>query len=169
MRGLGPSGCSADCYAAKGFYMFPNVKAKHESNLLATKDKDFVQVMVLEISSQLNKLQDSKSLLIRIHDAGDFYNKAYALKWLRIMSIFEGLPVEFYAYTKQVSLFKSLDLPSNFRVIYSYGGKQDHLIEANDYSASIFRTDVPKAYANASYDDKVAAQGKNKQIGLEFH
>ena len=50
--------------------------------------------------------------------------------------------VLFYSYTKEVSRFRRLvepDPPANFAWVYSYGGKEDHLLDpATDRVADVF-------------------------------
>jgi hypothetical protein len=48
----------------------------------------------------------------------------------------------FYAYTKEVRRFRALvepDPPLNFRWVYSWGGREDHLLDpARDRTADVF-------------------------------
>jgi hypothetical protein len=92
------------------------------------------------------------------------------------MSHFENdSRVSFYAYTKQVALFQSekARLPSNFRAIFSFGGKQDKLIQIDtDFHARVFETvDALESagYQNGTDDDMVAANGVSNKIGLVYH
>lgn len=78
----------------------------------------------------------------------------------------------FYAYTKSIAWAKLLSdtKPDNFRFIFSFGSKQDHLIDTeNDYHAVVFRDSMPPDYSNGSESDLVAAVGTNKKIGLLIH
>ena len=126
----------------------------------ATKKDDFTIKMIAEII-------ETQSEMIRIHSSGDFYNYDYILKWL---SIADSLPhVTFYAYTKSVRLFKKLkSIPKNFIVIYSYGGKDDHLIKKSDRHAKVFDDFIPEEYSYANDNDHIAL-AKNKKIGLLKH
>lgn len=151
--------CKKYCYAAKGFYLWPNVKAAQKRRLDATKKDNFCTEMIADII-------ESEASHIRIHDSGDFYARRYLQKWFTII---ESMPhVQFYAYTKMIPLFKNEKLPSNFTVIYSYGGKFDSMIEKNERHAKIFKNEVPKNYIDTSNND-LNAIGKNKNIGLLSH
>ena len=83
--------------------------------------------------------------------------------------------VSFYAYTKQVEMFQNekARIPSNFTVIFSYGGKQDALIDVtNDRHARVFESIEAlelAGYADGTHDDMVAALGESNKIGLCYH
>lgn len=168
--------CAVGCYARQGAYMFGNVKKAHEAKLALTQTDAFVPDMILEIERWLKK-RNVEHLKVRIHDAGDFYSNEYTNKWLTIMSHFDNNPdVSFYAYTKQVAMFKAYDkkyIPKNFRIIFSYGGKQDALINIEtDYHARVFETVAQleaAGYQDGTDDDMVAANGTSKHVGLCYH
>lgn len=119
--------CAPLCFARQGAYRFPNVKARHEANLMMVLDDlpGWEAQMTAEV--QHRRYQDR---WVRVHDAGDFHSREYTEAWLRIM---RAAPrVRFYAYTKSVSLFRDVvepDPPENFRWVYSLGGREDHLID----------------------------------------
>lgn len=165
------SKCVAGCYAQMGAYIWNNVKKAHQEKLDLTRTEDFVPLMIKAIET---KLKRTKNVYIRIHDAGDFYSAEYTLKWFNIMQYFKGKPVHFYAYTKQVQMFKDLSeqLPVNFKLIFSYGGKQDKLINPEtDRHASVFENDselLDKGYIDASNDDMLALTDNHK-VGLVYH
>lgn len=162
------STCKVGCYATQGAYAWTPSQRAHKRNFQLSKQDNFAQV----ISEELSRRKKIKR--VRIHDAGDFYNEGYLLKWLYIIRAFPQ--IEFYAYTKMVALFKSLAqkqcLPSNLTTIYSYGGKQDHLINPSiDRHSAVFSSleDLLAAgYSDASKDDSVAT-GVNHKIGLVYH
>lgn len=158
--------CKSYCYAGKGFYLFPNVVEAKERRYQATLKEDFIDLMFEEIILK-------KAERIRIHDSGDFYSEKYLSKWITLSL---ALPhVTFYAYTKSITYFQNISLPDNFKVIYSMGGKYDHLINpSSDRHALIYRNDKEKlwltklGYIDASDDDGLALTD-NKKIMLKFH
>jgi hypothetical protein len=164
------SKCVAGCYAKSGTYLFGNVVNAYENRLGATLSTSFVEDMSNEISLLLGKAnKQGKSLYIRIHDSGDFYSPEYLQKWLTIINRFSQ--VEFYAYTKMVSMLKSFYKPKNFRVIYSFGGKEDHLINTvNDNHSVVFETS--KVLQSTDYID-CSVNDLNvyltKKVGLIYH
>ena len=112
---------------------------------------------------------------IRIHDAGDFYSLEYLKKWLIIASL--NPTVKFYAYTKIIKLVKWVksewSWPDNFTIIYSYGGKSDHLINPENARHSMVFNNVAellaKNYVDGTNDDNIAASHENNKIGLVYH
>lgn len=160
--------CIANCYARQGTYLFWTTKRKHEANLLATQQNDFCENMIIEII-------ESKANIIRIHSAGDFYNREYISKWLTIM---DAMPhVIFYAYTKSFKMFDGLSLPENFKMIQSQGGIYE--IDENKAHAKVWEneSDIPDNYSkaiesdiNAVYNDKIALvyHGGKKHNGNSF-
>lgn len=129
--------CALACYARQGTYQFPGVIARHQQNLAYTLDDlpGWTRQMAAELAHPRHR-----GGWIRIHDSGDFYSPAYLAAWLRIIAFRPA--VNFYAYTKEVSLLKALYAPSpprNFRVVYSYGGREDHLLDpARDRVADVY-------------------------------
>lgn len=165
------SKCVSGCYAQMGAYIWSNVRQAHQAKLDLTKQESFVVDMIAAIESKLKRV---RTVYIRIHDAGDFYSEEYTLKWFNVMNYFKGKPVKFYAYTKQVKMFKDIkeSIPSNFKLIYSFGGKQDMLINPEtDRHSWVFESETEladKGYINASSDDLLALTD-NSKVGLVYH
>ena len=107
---------------------------------------------------------------IRVHDSGDFFAEWYTRAWIRIAT--RNPDKVFYAYTKQVEQLKKLapEIPQNFRIIFSLGGLQDHLIDKEkDRHCDVFHS--KEALEQAGYhdnesDDRLAAVAKNIKIGI---
>lgn len=155
--------CAVFCYAKKGFYRMSGPNNLRARNHKVSLKADFIERMDQE-------LKTGKNHTVRIHDSGDFYNAAYVEKWIEIAK--RNPSIFFYAYTKSVALLKSYTLPDNFKITFSYGGKEDHLITAADRQAKIykdFETMSRDGYANASHSDLVTAYGYNNKIGLIAH
>ena len=162
------SACAAFCYAKNGTYKFKNVLKSHIEKLeLVLNDlPKFKNLMNAELSK--TKYKDK---YIRIHDAGDFFSIEYALTWIDIIK--NNPQVNFYSYTKEVDLFKFQlcnYIPENFVLIYSYGGKQDNLIDKeNDRHSDVFpdyNEMISLGYNDIENDDKLAAIHPNKKVGL---
>jgi hypothetical protein len=81
----------------------------------------------------------------------------YLRDWIYTARLFSD--VLFYAYTKEVSLLKSLDpdeIPANFRYLFSTGGLEDSLIDPDrDRHADVFPTE--EAIALAGYQSQEAS------------
>jgi hypothetical protein len=168
--------CANGCYAQNGTYRFGNVVNAYEARLELTQNESFVDIMSAEITLKyLKSKAKGNQCVIRIHDSGDFYSKEYAVAWIEII---ERHPmVQFYAYTKMVQLFEAIQdenfRPKNFRIIYSYGGKQDSQIDTNrHYHSKVFQSEaelLASGYVNATNDDLITALGTSKKIGLVYH
>lgn len=160
--------CAGLCYAKTGRWNFSNVKAAHIAKLeWVLSDLAGWRAAVLD---EL-KAKKYRGAFVRIHDAGDFFSPAYAQAWLQIAAATPD--VRFYAYTKEVALFKQrlvLEIPTNFTPIYSFGGRQDHLIDvAQDRHSDVFPTiELLRAagYEQVCADDRKAATSPNNRIGL---
>ena len=160
--------CSSFCYARNGTYNFSNVKGKHIKNLELTlhEPAKFVALMIEDCSKP--KMVGKH---VRIHDAGDFYSIDYLKSWLKII---EACPqVNFYCYTKEVTMFKEHvepNCPPNFKYLYSMGGKEDHLIDLeNDRHADVFKDDaaiLDAGYMNQDASDLLAITLPTNKIGI---
>lgn len=165
--------CAVGCYARGGTYMFSNVKSVYEQRLELTKSPEFVERIGIEIDLLLQKANKHKrQLVLRIHDSGDFYSPSYQLAWYHIAKAYPQ--VLFYAYTKQVvqSTVLSGKKPSNFTLIYSYGGKQDRLIQSTDRHSAVFESVEQleaAGYDDTTNDDSIAWTSKTGKIGLVYH
>ncbi|MYW96239.1 hypothetical protein G3I59_37930 [Amycolatopsis rubida] len=129
--------CASACYARNGTYRFPTVLRRHQENLRYVLDD--LPGWTAEMTSELAhpKFADS---WVRIHDSGDFFSHDYLSAWLRVITSTPA--TRFYAYTKEVSAFRTLvepDPPRNFWWVYSYGGRQDDQLDPSaDRVADVF-------------------------------
>jgi hypothetical protein len=158
--------CVKFCYAKKGAYIWSNVQPAFEKRYQLSKTDDFVNKMNQEI---IKKKPD----YVRVHDSGDYYSNAYLHKWLAIG--IHNPSVRFYSYTNCVSMFKNINLPDNYDIIFSDSGKQKHLIdETKDRHTRIFHNHkelISTGYVDASSIDLMATKWFNKtnKVGLIFH
>lgn len=157
--------CAAFCYAKSGTYNFSNVRKAHieKLELVLNRRDEWKRLMNEELSK---KKYEGK--YIRIHDAGDFFSIDYASDWIEIAK--EHPLLCFYAYTKEVAMFKSLALPENFIIIFSCGGRQDNLIDKSvDRHSDVFPDYdemLAAGYNDIGEDDKQAAIHPNFRVGL---
>jgi hypothetical protein len=141
--------------------------------------EDFVDL----ITEELRK-KKYRNKFVRVHDGGDFYDADYLLKWLEIAERFPD--ITFYSYTKQVSMLKKymthgivhwgpqgrvvIPFPDNYKIIFSLGGREDHLIDKEvDRHSDVFPT--VESLESAGYfqlgsDDKDAVLNANHKVGL---
>ncbi len=161
--------CIKVCYARQGSYLFPMTQAAHKRNLAFVIEdlSGFIAAMVLEL--QEDRFRGGR--FVRIHDSGDFFTEEYLRAWLTIAELVRD--VTFYAYTKEVSLFKRVVEPShpeNFRWLYSMGGKEDHLIDVDkDRHADVFTTEqamIEAGYLSQDESDLLAITLPTTRIGI---
>jgi hypothetical protein len=160
--------CASFCYARNGTYNFSNVKGRHIANL-----EYILEEPQAWFNQMLTEVQKPKMIgkFIRIHDAGDFFSEEYLRLWLQIA--IQTPQVTFYCYTKEVSMFKRVvepNCPSNFRYLYSMGGKEDHLInKETDRHAEVFPSDaaiLDAGYSNQDASDLLAITLPSNKIGI---
>ena len=184
--------CAKLCYARNGTYLFRNVKSAHDRNLqfvLSNPDGWQNEINTELASPKFHRYQprqlpepitqndldpwmqqwvESGKAAIRIHDAGDFFARWYLVRWTQIA---ENNPtLLFYAYTKEVALFKEFgELPTNFRYLFSTGGLQDQLIETNDRRANVFPNQYvmeQQGYLSQDANDLLAIMLPSPYIGI---
>ena len=161
--------CAGFCFAQQGSYLYRQSMVAHTRNLQYVVDDafGFADAMVEEINSK------RKAPIVRIHDSGDFFNRAYLHVWFDIAK--RCPTARFYIYTKEVTLLKSEveNTPANFLVAYSFGGKQDHLIDVeNDRHSKVFASEeecLAAGYVLNEEDDLVATDPQVSKIGLVYH
>ncbi len=156
--------CLKFCYGLKGHYVTfkKTVDQAHKNNLAFTQSVLFCQDLITEIHKR-------KIKTIRLHDTGDFYSQAYLDRISRVASFCND--TFFYAYTKSLHLnFDDfLSLP-NTKIIQSYGGKLDKIIDQRKSHSVVFKSkkELTQAkYVDCTESDKLAI--KSKRVGLVFH
>jgi hypothetical protein len=108
--------CERHCYARRGKFLAPSVKACHLRNLEAAASPDFEKRMRQEIRRR-------RCQIVRVHVSGDFYSPEYVRKWTAISLWFRQ--TRFYAYTRSwrvpemVESLRDLGRLRNFRLWYS--------------------------------------------------
>ncbi|MEQ0560755.1 hypothetical protein ABJI51_16840 [Amycolatopsis sp. NEAU-NG30] len=131
--------CAQVCYALAGTYRFANVRRRHLANLAYVLEDlpGWEHAMTTELATPR-----FAGAWVRVHDAGDFFTDAYTRAWLRIMRSRPN--TNFYCYTKEIRRFRRLvepDPPPNFLFVYSFGGRDDRLLDdQRDRVADVFPT-----------------------------
>ncbi|MFB7674041.1 hypothetical protein ACFC26_21780 [Kitasatospora purpeofusca] len=149
--------CARLCYATErtsSYRRLPNVLASHRQNLAMVLEtpREWEQWMIEEL-----RHPRFHGAVVRIHDAGDFFDDEYTEAWLRIMR--SAPHVRFYAYTKAVDRFARIVAPvkpDNFKYTLSLGGKEDVMIDlTTQRHADVFPT--TEALEAAGYVDQAAS------------
>ncbi len=165
----GADACLALCYARQGTFLFKGSKRVRIDNhqLLLTTHATHGLQGVIDILDEAVKKVTKTVAVIRLHDSGDFFKKWYVEAWVEVIKRHPN--ILFYAYTKSFPMFKGIDLPSNFRVTYSFGGKWDKKIDGPN--SRIFPTlddRIKAGYVDGNDSDMPAILGKHN-IGLVYH
>jgi hypothetical protein len=167
--------CAKGCYAQQGAYLWTPVAKAYEWRLSQTLETNFSDLMIKAIESKFKTAnRQSKQLVIRIHDSGDFYNAEYIGKWFEVMKHYPT--VKFYAYTKMVPLFQKLTkqgkVPANFTLIYSEGGLADakinHSLERHSRVFESLEQLQAAGYIDTTEND-LNAIGDSLKVGLCYH
>jgi hypothetical protein len=165
----GADACLALCYARQGTFLFKGSKRVRIDNhqLLLTTHATHGLQGVIDILDEAVKKVTKTVAVIRLHDSGDFFKKWYVEAWVEVIKRHPN--ILFYAYTKSFPMFKGIDLPSNFRVTYSFGGKWDNKIDGPN--SRIFPTlddRIKAGYVDGNDSDMPAILGEHN-IGLVYH
>ena len=127
------------CFSAQQEAQYPSVynQRKHNFDLLRKQNgyMDMAQLILDSLPMDAD--------IIRVHVAGDFFSSDYMLAWYLIAQINPN--IKFYAYTKSIGYLveNANSKPKNFRIVASYGSKEDALIGEHelDYAKVILHPD----------------------------
>lgn len=108
------------CYAASSEAAFTSVRNAHWKNFDAIRNLSIDEITDLILSELPEGVR-----VVRIHASGDFFSKRYFQAWVRVA--FYRPDVTFFGYTKVIEYVKA-GKPGNFKLVYSFGGKQDDLL-----------------------------------------
>lgn len=116
----GAGACVLDCYALKGqFLLFKDVGMSRAQrlNFLVNDPEGFKSRLVHELSTKLKSLKkDGIKVVLRWHDAGDFFAEEYLQMAIDIANICPE--IEFYGYTKRANVVTA-NLPDNLTMRFS--------------------------------------------------
>jgi len=118
------------CFAASQEALRTNVRESRWRNFDALKGLSMPAMFNL-----INSSLPADAEIVRIHVSGDYFNADYLNAWLFVARMHPG--VLFYSYTKSVHFIPS-NLPENFRLTFSEGGKYDSLIGDRKRAKVIF-------------------------------
>lgn len=120
------------CFSASQEVLYKNTYNQRKHNFDVVKKKKKGAIVSL-IASSLPK----KASIIRIHVGGDFFNQDYFDAWLETAN--NNPDMLFYAYTKALKLWikRIEDIPANFKLNASKGGKDDDLIEKHELKQAV--------------------------------
>lgn len=133
----GAGACKEICYARKGSYVQYKAVALNQTKTLNYIMNDF-EGYVKQIKKELlaaKSKNKGKNIVLRFNDSGDMISEKYMQMTVEIAK--EMPDITFYAYTKSISVAKSLDFPDNYVMNYSMLGKEDKKISPEDKQSVI--------------------------------
>ena len=130
------------CYAATQEARNVHIRKKRWSNYLQLKQAGSVEQMNALLYDSLMPKYDkyyenhSQYPIVRAHIGGEFFNKHYFEAWLELAT---QLPYKVYAYTKAIPLWSHYhsDIPDNFELNGSLGGKYDNELVSGDFKTAM--------------------------------
>ena len=147
--------CRFRCFAASQEVLYKNTYNQRAYNLGALKAAKGMR-------AKANLIHDSlpaKAEYVRVHVSGDFYSQEYFNAWMEVA--YERPDVTFYAYTKSIPFWVNYgyEIPHNFVLTASVGGKYDPLIGVERLrSATVVFTEAEadKLGLKIDHDDSLA-------------
>lgn len=157
------------CFSASQEALYHNVRSARWHNftqlLLCGTHKDAIYAL---ISNSL----PPKATTVRVHVAGDFYSQSYFDAWMDVA--LTNPDVVFYTYTKSLHFWVARlhEIPRNFRLTASRGGKFDRYIEQYSLPEAlvVFHPDEAKAKGlKIDKDDSMARDPDRDKFALLLH
>lgn len=118
------------CFAASSEVQYDQVFYNRADNFQQVLDAlkcGSVNPLVQLIDAGIQQNRNRNTRRVRIHESGDFFSLGYLQAWVEVAIANPDLV--FYCYSKSLNLFLHVDLPSNFYLTASYGGRFDYLID----------------------------------------
>lgn len=153
------------CFSASQEVLYPNLYKARKHN------QELLKAAAISVNKAVELLAYSfpiKADLCRLHIGADFKTLSYFDTWLKFAA--KNPHVHFYAYTKSIPFWvKRLgDIPDNFILTASMGGKYDDLALANNFRTSTVYTDeldVPNGLP-IDHDDRYACLPEYKNVSF---
>jgi hypothetical protein len=154
----GAGACKVYCYARKGGYIQyapPSMSQTKLLNFLVNDPEGFKAKMADELKTEETKYKKKNvKLVVRWHDAGDFFSPEYLDLAYRLAKEFPE--VDFYAYTKMAGVAMGAK-PDNFKMNFS-GGAAPEQEKQVDFTKAKHSTVVPKQM----FDDLIKKDAKGR-------
>lgn len=157
------------CFSATQEAVYPAVRRQRQHNmqmlLSCLKDKYPTEA----IFNMFNNSIPKDAGIIRINVAGDIFNQSYFDALIKL-AIYHPTVI-FYAYTKSLNFWvrRLSEIPNNFILTASYGGKYDDLIAKHNlrYAKVVFsEKEANDLGLEIDHDDSFAAKIEKKNISF---
>lgn len=161
------------CFAASQEAQYPGLRNKRWRNLDLLKQAGGAKEQAELILRSLKYFEQTKRPIgiFRIHSSGDFFDQPYFDAWLNVIK--HRTDILFYAYTKSLPYWKERmgEIPKNFNLIASEGGKNDYMIDQNKFRKAVILPDMDaakKRKLSIDVNDFLAAFDKG-DFGMLLH
>jgi len=160
------------CYGANMELQHPHVQNKRwENKDLLDKFDEAGKIDLIVRSLKYFEETNGTFEILRIHEAGDFYNQEYFDSWVGVAKQMPN--ILFYAYTKSLPFWikRKTDIPDNLKLVASYGGTFDEMITKNDLISAVI-VDTPEDAARLKLPidiDDTLARNADKNFALLLH
>ena len=160
------------CFSASQEVQYTNVynSRKHNFDILR-------KLSCGEMVDMMNQSLPTNAGIVRIHVAGDFFSQQYMEAWYTVALL--NPSVLFYAYTKSLRYWLAINefpILHNFVLTASYGGRDDHLIDGENFnfrSAKVVFSEAEAAELGLEidHDDSHAARPsmRDQDFALLIH
>lgn len=155
------------CFSATQENIFPQTREQRQHNFDLLRAAKTIEGMAQLIMKSI----PAKAGIIRIHVAGDFFSQTYFDAWMQVA---EKMPhIVFYGYTKSLPYLVARlgQMPSNFRLTASKGGRQDELIAKHNlkYAQVVYSyAEARKLKMPIDHDDSYAIKNR-RSFALIIH
>jgi hypothetical protein len=154
------------CFSASQEALYTDTYNQRKHNFDLVKKKDTHEIVDL-----INKSIPKKTTIIRIHVGGDFFNQKYFDAWLEVA---KNTPnILFYAYTKALPFWiaRLNEIPENFKLNASRGGKHDNLIKEYNLKEAVvvFSEEQAEELGLEIDHDDTHAYKQEKSFALLIH
>lgn len=159
--------CQVRCYAASEESVFKAARIQRWKNYMVLRRYKTAEQMAQVIQANL-----PKAIIVRIHVGGDYFSQTYFDAWLLVATA--NPSILFYGYTKSLPFWvkRLKEIPRNFVLSASRGGKYDHLIEQHNLRcAEIVNSELEAKEKNlpVDKDDSLAMNANVKAFALLVH
>ena len=143
------------CYAASMEAAFTNTRNAHWHNYDLLKNSD-------DMASLINESLPKNVKVVRVHSSGDFFNRDYFQAWIEVAQ--KNPDVQFFGYTKVLE-YVTIQKPSNFSLVYSFGGIHDSKVTDSIPTCKVVKYSDESVCKN--HDDFEASQDYFKIVAGE--
>ena len=149
----GAGECQLYCYVRKGGYvMFPatSLSAARSLNFLVNNPNGFMTMLDSEVKALKAKASKyNVTVVVRYHDAGDFFSKDYAMAWSFVIRL--NPDIQFWVYTRVATAALFLHAQKRGNLALYFSADRDNIEVARMLESKGI---------NIAYVDKTFAAGK---------